>query len=114
MKPILPRRLLRSLYADLPRNTRLAMAGVLTLILVLTAALGWWLVTGYDSAQQKAAVHAYNTARLLEERVLGTAREVDLMLKDVAREAERLPVNPPVSWSEPIGFEAIMLLREKA
>ncbi|GAB3259470.1 sensor domain-containing diguanylate cyclase [Chitinimonas naiadis] len=110
----MPRRLLQSLYADLPRNTRLAMAGVLTLILVLTAALGWWLVTGYDSAQQKAAVNAYNTARLLEERVLGTSREVDLMLKDVAHEAERLPVNPPVSWSEPIGFEAIMLLREKA
>jgi len=100
-------------YADMPRNTRLAMAGVLVLIVMLAAAMGWWLANGHEAARQRAALQAFNTARLLEERVLATTREIDLMLKDVARDVERLPTEPPSDWSDPVGFEAIMLLRDK-
>ncbi len=89
------------------------MLGVLVLVLVFAAALAWWLHAGYKSTRMQAATQAHNTARLLETRVLATLREVDLLLADVARESERLPMDPPLDWAEPLGFEAIMALRDR-
>ncbi|MEH6459847.1 diguanylate cyclase [Chitinimonas sp. JJ19] len=108
-----PTQLIAYYHHALPRGTRLAMAGV-TLLLVLVASMTiWWLQNSHQSAGQRAAGEADNAARLLEQRVLATNREIDLMLDDIARDAARMPIAPPLEWSEPTGFEAIMMLRHK-
>lgn len=89
------------------------MAGVALLVLVLGVLLGWWLLSARGNAQTLAASQASASARLLEHRVLSTTREVDLLLDDLARSVATLPLEPPIEWSEPLGFETIMLLRDK-
>ncbi len=94
-------------------STRLIMAGVGLLLLLVAVLLSWWLWSGRQVAEQRALADAVSAARLLEQRTLSSMREVDLLLDDVAREAVRLPIDPPVEWSEPLGFETILMLRDK-